>query len=1047
MASIFEGVFEALAPMWVEMSFLLFFGMGFTFLRMDCFTRAKHGGKKMGDTQPVKLFANKLKKTIETEASTGNSEAVLKAWRTGRANAPSPPDTLKLVVHALIDTTPHTLVEEIIEHMTAFRSRLCNERTVVLVLDIVARAGKMEIMDRLLQVFKGELKLYPTSLVYEVLLGGYATAGDEKKVTEVWEEMRNSGHKFTARAYSLTIKGFLKNGYVDAVLSLILDMAGQGLHVPPFAVTQLFRISNDKGGLQETLQKLDGVVVLPPEVVAQLLEDCAKRGDLETARRLEIQAKESKVQLLCGAYDALLKLHVNSADLHALDLFEEMQSCGVRISEGLCVGLLARCADTKFLRFADEVVKYCRAQSGMTIALYSALMKVYAYCGMYDKACDLYDSIVEDGLEPDAMMYGCLMKFAVECGRTQLSQALSEKMPSLDIQNYMALIQAAGRDNDVDRAFQVFSKLQGSGMLVDIAAYNCVLDVCVSARDMSRARKLVQEMKQISTIDIITYNTLLKGYCVMGDVKGAKALLEEMDEAGHPPNDVSFNCLINAVVSRYNGNFQEAWNIIDMMKRRGVAVDHFTISIMMKALKKINNPRDVSRTLELLDSTAPRLDVCADEILLNTVLETCIRHRECRRLENLISAYERSSLRPAVHTYGALIKACSTLKRIDGCWQFWSEMENTRGLQPNDIVLGCMLDALVCNGYVDDAVALLERWKSKVPPNTVMYSTIIKGFTNSHQPERAMTTFFAMRGQKMEMNTVVYNSIIDAQARSGLVDNVSDLFEKMKLDGCIPDSITYSTVVKGYCVKGDLEKAFEILHSMQKNNMAGESIIYNTVLDGCIRHSRMDMADRLLEDMEKYQIAPSNFTLGIMVKMYGRRKQLDKAFEVIETMPRKHGFRPNAQVRTCLMCACLNNNFSDKAYEVFLELKALPEGADARAYSALISGLVRNNRLELAASLVEEAYNVLTNKGNLREPLEQLLRAINQKGLAYQLGHPLVEKLRKAKAPISPSLFSALLGANPEPQGYQGAGHKRRTSSCLSEGYFNEKPYDWNRSK
>jgi hypothetical protein len=33
------------------------------------------------------------------------------------------------------------------------------------------------------------------------------------------------------------------------------------------------------------------------------------------------------------------------------------------------------------------------------------------------------------------MMYGCLMKFSVECGRTALSQELSEKLSVLDIQH------------------------------------------------------------------------------------------------------------------------------------------------------------------------------------------------------------------------------------------------------------------------------------------------------------------------------------------------------------------------------------------------------------------------------------------------------------------------------------------------------------------------------------------------------------------------------------------------------------------------------------
>merc|ERR1719155_320816 len=198
-----------------------------------------------------------------------------------------------------------------------------------------------------------------------------------------------------------------------------------------------------------------------------------------------------------------------------------MQKEELRISEGLCVGLLARCADSKFLRFAEEISTFVRGRDGMTIACYSALMKVYAYCSMYDKACDLYDQIRAEGLEPDSMMYGCLMKFSVECGRTELSRELFDKAPSLDIQNYMSLIRAAGRDKDVNRAFAVLEKLKSSAVTVDIAAYNCVLDACVSAGDLKRARTLMAEMRSISTmqnLDIITYNTLLKGYCSKGDV-------------------------------------------------------------------------------------------------------------------------------------------------------------------------------------------------------------------------------------------------------------------------------------------------------------------------------------------------------------------------------------------------------------------------------------------------------------------------------------------------------------------------------------------------
>merc|ERR1719210_2106958 len=122
------------------------------------------------------------------------------------------------------------------------------------------------------------------------------------------------------------------------------------------------------------------------------------------------------------------------------------------------------------------------------------------------------------------MMYGCLMKFAVECGRTELARDLFALAPTLDIQNYMSLFRAAGRDKDVDGAFAVLQKLKSSGQVIDIAAYNCVLDACVCAGDLKRARQLMGEMKANGPLDIITYNTLLKGYSGTGDTKSAQEL-------------------------------------------------------------------------------------------------------------------------------------------------------------------------------------------------------------------------------------------------------------------------------------------------------------------------------------------------------------------------------------------------------------------------------------------------------------------------------------------------------------------------------------------
>jgi len=1006
----FSDAFELMAPMWVEILFMVFFATGFA-IQALLGSGSKKGKKVAGDRK-----CHQLHKQIEVDVEAGHSAAALKTWHMCKGLAPCSLDTLKVVVQVLLDAHPDGLVEEILEHFKLHSHSLKNAKAANYVLDVVARSGRVDLLDELASDFKHQLHISATVQTYEVLLGGHASAGDERKVSEICKRMQEVGRfKLTPRGYSLTIKGFLKNGMLDVALGQIQDMHQKGYFVPSFAVTQLFRVACQKSRTVEFFDSLSESVELPipQDALVLLLEDCCKRNDLALAFRVEKAARDRSSTLNGSCYDSLLKLCVASADTNALRIFQTMQTEGLRISEGLCVGLLARCADTKFVRFAEEIVSYVRSHDGMTISCYSALMKVYAYCSLYDKACDLYPQIRAEGLVPDAMMYGCLMKFAVECGRTELSREMFDKSPHLDIQNYMSLIRAAGRDKDVGRAFSVLEKLKLSGASVDIAAYNCVLDACVSAGDIKRGRTLMAEMATFAPLDIVTYNTLLKGYCSKGDIRGAKELFLEMDANGLAPNDISYNCLINAAVS--SNNFREAWATIDMMERNGVGVDHYTISILMKSLKKVKDPKDVLRALELLDRS--KVDVCADEVLFNTCLETCTRHRQLHRLESIITLFAKSTLRPSLHTYGSLIKACGAIKKLDKALELWHTMVEECALQPNNIVLGCMLDALVCNDKVDDAVALLNQWKATITPNTVMYSTIIKGYANSRQPVKAMAVFKEMVDTGLEFNIVVYNCLIDSQARVGAMEEVSMLVESMEPNGCKPDSITFSTIVKGYCTKGDLDKAFDVFRSMQKQGMAADSIVYNTIMDGCTRNNRMDLVDLVLEDMDTYKIKPSNFTLGILINMYGRRHLLDKAFHVMEDLPRRHGLQPNAQVRTCLMCACLSNHDLGRAMKVFEDIKVAGGGADAKAYNSLVMGLIRMNQLEKAVAIVDDAYGLA--KASRRglpagqtldaDGLEKLVRGLTQNNLMQSLGVPLLERLRAAKVPISGRLFSPAL--------------------------------------
>merc|ERR1719512_710448 len=484
-------------------------------------------------------------------------------------------------------------------------------------------------------------------------------------------------------------------------------------------------------------------------------------------------------------------------------------------------------------------------------------------------------------------------------------------------------------------------------------AFNIAIDACASNKDMARAKELGEEMQPKHACNIVTFNTLMKGYTAAGDIKTARSILHEMEAAGVAPDSASFSCLLGGALRL--GHFTEAWGFIEEMDRRSIAPDSYVVSIMMQATRKATNAKDADRLLTMLDR--PDVKICEDEVVFNTVLDACIYRRDHRRLMVAIDTYTRSSVEPSVRTYGLLIKACSLLKRTAHCWSFWKEMVDERGVVPNDVTLGCMIDALVEAQEVDDALALFQEWKLKVKCDTIIYSTLIKGFANIGDSERAAALYKDMKVNGVQLNHIVFTALINAYTRSGCMSKAEALFDDMKKEGCEPNAITYSSLVKGHCVRGDLQAALGLFPQMLELGFQADAVIFNTLLHGCVDKANWSLGDELIHEMARLGVQPTNYTLSILVKMWSKRGELDKAFEAVYTSLRDPAtaWRVDAQVGACIVGACIHNRSPDRALSVFEEMKSWKnfDGPDANTYSALLSGLPRFGYVRKAVQLAE----------------------------------------------------------------------------------------------
>lgn len=728
---------------------------------------------------------------------------------------------------------------------------------------------------------------------------------------------------------------------------------------------------------------------------------------LDVALALMLEFRQHHFVLPASATAHLLRLACRRCrTMEVLNQVQDDISFSVECIVVLCEGAL-RCKDFALARRAESLAR--ERNVPLHRGAYENLLKVYAINGD-EGAVSLFQEmqhsvhIVSEGF-CTILINQCTEAMFPHLATEVLSLFRKRRQTTLPLYSAVSRLYVhCGMYSEVSELFdQAFLDGFDLGPVIWTGLMQCESDGRC-ARDDEKLQVLAEKIRSTTWHDVSSYNAVLKSFCHTGNWQGAKDVFAKMERDGVVPNSVACNRLVGVAAGL--GDPPKAWESINMMDRSGIAPDQFAVSTVFKALRKDAGRKDLDRAFELLDPVAD--DVVRDEVLLNSTLEACIANHADERIAHLVGLARKSALQPSVHTYATLIKAAGRLRDATLCKELWREMVDLRHMNPNEVSLGCMLDALVSNEHVEDAICLMNKWKTRLQPNTVMYSTLIKGFASERKPNRAMDLWREMRANGVPMNNIAYNSLIDAQARIGAMDQVLECIEHMQKEGLQPDAITHSTVVKGYCVSGDLDRALQVFRSMQADGMAQNPIIYNTVLDGCTRFSRVDLVQDILRDMDTYCVVPSNCTLSILVKLYGRVRQLGRAFEVVMEFPQKYGFVVNAQVKTCLLSACIHNGDVLRAFCILEDLKRSGPCSLTKAYSMLILSCVRNGMLQEAVNLVDDAHGLGCPKGTHtrgllasesldRDVVGQLVRALQKRGLGPSVAEPLLARYQTVR--------------------------------------------------
>jgi len=241
------------------------------------------------------------------------------------------------------------------------------------------------------------------------------------------------------------------------------------------------------------------------------------------------------------------------------------------------------------------------------------------------------------------------------------------------------------------------------------------------------------------------------------------------------------------------------------------------------------------------------------------------------------------------------------------------------------------------------------------------------------------------------------------------MDRLPELLADMKKHSIQKNLITYSTMLKGYCQMGEIQKGFAIFDQMkQEISQKPDEIMYNSLLDGCAQMNLVEEGLSLVQQMEREGVAPSNFTLSLVVKLMSRARKLDRAFSLVEEISGRHRLRLNVHVYTNLMQACVSNRQTQRAMSTFEEMLRMGVRPEGRTYAVLVRaslavrdhnqavGLLRT-ALGLRSTLPVAEKSKVSMTCNIDSSLlNEALHVIADKGLAQELGVPLIADIRRS---------------------------------------------------
>lgn len=277
----------------------------------------------------------------------------------------------------------------------------------------------------------------------------------------------------------------------------------------------------------------------------------------------------------------------------------------------------------------------------------------------------------------------------------------------------------------------------------------------------------------------------------------------------------------------------------------------------------------------------------------------------------------------------------------------------------DDVAYNCVLDAVVNAGQIDTAETILEEMVTfpGIQVDVVAFNTVLKGYSQSGQFNRALHLFNSLSKYNVKPNDVSYNSMMDAAIRAKRFPVAWNLLDQMENQGLQPDKFTVSILMKSITPRSDhrfIGRGIALVDKfIQTHSEDADEILFNSLLDAHCRMRNVKEIEETLARMKKHGVNPSAVTYGTVVKAYGDTGNVNAVLQTWEDM-KQSNIGVNAITYGCLLDALVKCNKAEIAIQIFREMQQRGLQGNTVLYTTLIKGFSKQHNLQQAIAIYDE---------------------------------------------------------------------------------------------